>query len=87
MCFKTMIGIIDSGDVAEVKKVCSDIWIRDSTFRFKVVMPGSQELRDKFASILILKSDTQEMADKRGGWFIHKMKDAKVADYFWTKEC
>jgi len=85
--FKTMIGIINSSDVANVKKVCNDIWLKDSTFKFKTVMPGSSELRIKFASVLILTSDTKAMAEKRGGWFIHKMKDAKVADYFWTKEC
>lgn len=85
--FKTMIGIIDKGEVSKVKKVCNDIWLKDSTFKFKVVMPGSPELRNKFASILVLTSDTKSMADKRGGWFIHKMADAKVSDYFWTKEC
>jgi hypothetical protein len=85
--FKTMIGIIDESEIVKVKTVCNDIWLKDSTFKFKVVMPGSRELRKKFTSILILTSDTKEMADKRGGWFIHKMTDAKVSDYFWTKEC
>lgn len=87
MCFKTMIGIIDKHEVDKVKGVCSDIWAKDSTFHYKIVKPGTKELRDKFASVLILTSDTKSMADKRGGWFIHKMSDAKVSDYFWTKEC
>ena len=87
MCFNTMIGIIDKSEVARVRKVCEDIWVKDSSFKFKIVMPGSIELRAKFASILILKSETKDMANKRGGWFIHKMKDANISDYFWVKAC
>lgn len=86
-CFKTMIGIIDKDEVDKVRKVCDDIWIQDSSFRFKIVNPGTVELRKKFVSILILRSETKSMANKRGGWFIHKMKDAKISDYFWVKEC
>ena len=87
MCFNTMIGIIDKNEVAKVRKVCEDIWVKDSSFKFKIVMPGSIELRAKFASILILKSETKDMANKRGGWFIHKMTNANISDYFWVKEC
>ncbi len=28
---------------------------------------------------------TEEEANRRGGWFIHKCKNAKVAGYFWVK--
>lgn len=87
MCIKTMIGIPDINEISKLSKVCKDIYSKDTTFRYKIVLPKTTELKAKFSMILIIYSQTLEMANKRGGWIIHKMKDAKVADYFWTKEC
>lgn len=84
--YKTMIGIPNGGDLNPLRVVCKNIRLKDNTFKFRVII-AKGELAEKFKGILIIYSITKEMAEKRGGWFIHKMKDAKVADYFWTKEC
>ncbi len=86
-CFKTMVGIIEESEVQKIAKVCYDTSIKDSTFVHKIVRPRNPELKAKFKAILIVNSDTEEMANKRGGWLIHKMKDAKVSNYFWVKTC
>ncbi len=85
--FKTMIGVIEETEKPNLDIVCSDIRLKDSTFNYKIVRPKNKELIEKFKWILVVFSDSQEMANKRGGWLIHKMKDAKVSDYFWVKEC
>lgn len=80
--YVTKIGIIEESEVENVRTVCENIHKKDETFVFEIkdtVMP-------KFVKILSIYSDSKEMANKRGGWFKHKMKDAKVADYFWVRE-
>ncbi len=83
--FKTLIGVAD-GQTANVLKVCEDIKKRDSSFDYEIFKPTVPELREKFESLLVLYSATKEMANKRGGWFIHKCRGAKLANYFWVKE-
>ena len=87
MCYKTMIGIYNQSDRINVEKVCRDIANKDVTFKFKIVNPGTTELREKFNAVLIIRSLNEEIANKRGGWFIHKVKDARIANYFWVKPC
>ncbi len=47
--------------------------------------PQIESLKRKFESLLIIHSPTEEEANSRGGWFIHKCKNAKVSGYFWVK--
>ncbi len=83
--FKTIIGV-PRGETSKVVNICEDILKRDRTFYYQVVEPSVKELKEKFESLLILYSPTKEMANQRGGWFIHKLRDAQVASYFWVKE-
>ena len=87
MCFKTMIGIPDKNEEYKVEIVCRDVAEKDDTFEFKIVSPGTPDLRKKFSAVLIIYSPDKKTANSRGGWFIHKVRDAKVADYFWVKSC
>lgn len=87
MCVKTMIGIPDADEVFKVEIVCRDVEMGDSTFKYKIVRPGTPDLRKKFNKVLIIYSPNEKVANSRGGWFIHKMHDGIVADYFWTKSC
>lgn len=87
LCFKTIIGIPDSDETFKVEIVCRNVACGDDTFRFKIVKPGTPDLRKKFAKVLIIYSPDLKTANQRGGWFIHKVKDARVANYFWTKAC
>lgn len=87
MCFKTMIGILHGDSVPAVQTVCDDVSNRDETFRYRIVKPKDNELKKKFEAILIIYSDTKKEANSRGGWFIHSVRDAKLADYFWVKSC
>jgi hypothetical protein len=82
---KTVIGIL-RGQTNNVIKICEDIMKNDRTFHYQVVEPSVKELKEKFESLLILYSPTMKMANERGGWFVHKCRDAKVASYFWIKE-
>ncbi len=83
--FKTIIGI-PAGQTSNVIKICNDILKRDRAFYYELVEPSVKDLKEKFESLLILYSPTKKMANERGGWFIHKCRDAKLADYFWVKE-
>lgn len=85
--FKTMFGIIEASEVSKVNKVCLDISLKDSTFSYVIKKPRTLELIGKFVGILIIYSDSEEIANSRGGWFKHVMRDAKVSDYFWVKQC
>jgi len=85
--FKTMFGVIEESEINKLNKVCRDISLKDSTFSYVIKKPRAPELIKKFVGILIIYSDSEEMANKRGGWFLHVMKDAKVSDYFWIKIC
>ncbi len=85
--WKTMFGIIEESEINKLNKVCKDISLKDSTFSYVIKKPRAPELIKKFAGILIIYSDSEDMANKRGGWFLHVMKEAKVSDYFWTKVC
>lgn len=83
--FKTIIGV-PSGETSNIIKVCDDFLKKDRTCYFEIVEPSVKKLKEKFESLLIVYSPTKEMANKRGGWFIHKCRDAKLAGYFWVKE-
>ncbi len=83
--FKTMIGIME-GQIENVKKVCEGIKSRDQTFEYMIVEPEVPSIRRKFERLLIIHSNTNEEANRRGGWFIHCCKNAKVSSYFWVKE-
>lgn len=87
MCFKTMIGIPDENEKYRAEIVCKDVANGDNTFKYKIVSPGTPDLRKKFSAIIIIYSSSLKIANERGGWFIHKVRDAKVADYFWVKQC
>ena len=87
MCVKTMIGIPLEDEVYKVEIVCRDINAGDKTFKYKIVRPGTPDLRKKFSKVLIIYSPDLKTANSRGGWFIHSVHDAKVADYFWVKAC
>ena len=75
--FKTIIGVME-GQTDNIKK-------RDPTFEYSLMKPQVESLKRKFESLLIINSSTEEEANRRGGWFIHKCKNAKVAGYFWVK--
>lgn len=83
--FKTIIGI-PIGQTSNVIKICEDILKKDRTFYYEITEPSVNVLKEKFESLLILYSPTKKMANKWGGWFIHKCRNAKVASYFWVKE-
>ncbi len=83
--FKTIIGI-PPGQTENTLKVCSDIKKKDRSFNYELLEPKVAELKEKFENLLILYSDTEEMANKRGGWFKHKCRNAKLSPYFWVKE-
>ena len=80
--FVTKIGIIEEQEIEKVREVCENIQKKDETFIFEI----KDTKLPKFVKVLAIYSDSREMANKRGGWFKHKLKDAKVADYFWTRE-
>ena len=80
--FVTKIGIIEESEVEKVRTVCENIQKMDDTFIFEIKDTTFPE----FVKVLAIYSDSKEMANKRGGWIIHKMRDAKVADYFWVRE-
>ncbi len=82
--FKTMIGIMQ-GQTDNVKKVCEGIKGIDKTFEYMIVEPEVPSIKRKFERLLIITSTTKEDANRRGGWFIHKCKNAKVSNYFWVK--
>jgi hypothetical protein len=56
-----------------------------SDFEYSILNPQVESLKRKFESLLIIHSNTEEEANRRGGWFIHKCKNAKVSGYFWVK--
>lgn len=82
--FKANIGVL--GLDADIRKVCEDIKKRDKTFNYEL-KPARGKLGVKFNCVLVIYDETEEGVNKRSGWFIHKMKDAKVANYYWVREC
>jgi hypothetical protein len=83
--YKTIIGVLE-GQTDNTRKVCENIKKKDSTFGYKIIKPGVESLKDKFESLLIIYSQTEEEGNRRGGWFIHKCTNAKLSDYFWVKK-
>lgn len=79
--FMTMIGIADELEIPKAEKVCSDIKKNDNTFGYKI---RSTRIKG-FKAIIEVYSETKEMANERGGWFIHKCRNCKVASYFWVR--
>lgn len=84
MIFKTIIGIMNE-QTENVRRVCEDIRKKDPSFSYEIFEPTVAALREKFENLLVLYSPTKEEAQKRGGWFIHKCRGAKLPNYFWTK--
>lgn len=80
--YKANIGILDES-IDNVKKVCEDIKNKDSTFMYEI----KRSYLKNFKNVLVIMGDDKEDLEKRAGWFIHKMKNAKVSNYFWIKEC
>ncbi len=83
--FKTIIGI-PNGETTNVIKICKDIEQRDPTFSYEIFEPAIPKLREKFENLLVLYFPTKDIANRWGGWFKHKCRNAKLADYFWVKE-
>lgn len=83
--FKTIIGI-PPGQTENILKVCSDFKKKDSSLNYELFEPNVPELKEKFEKLLVLYSDTKEKANKLGGWFVHKCRNAKLSHYFWVKE-
>lgn len=79
--FRTMIGIESELEIPKVEKVCSDIKKNDNTFDYEIKKTRIK----KFKAVLTVYSETLEMANERGGWFIHKCRNCKVASYFWVR--
>lgn len=79
--FKTMIGIDSELEIPKAEKVCSDIKKNDNTFDYEIKKTRIK----KFKAVLVIFSETLEMANERGGWFIHKCRNCKVASYFWVR--
>ncbi len=73
------------GQTDNIKKICMTIKDKDPTFEYSIMKPQVEYLKCKFESLMIINSSTEEEANKRGGWFIYKCKNAKVAGYFWVK--
>lgn len=82
--YKAEIGI-EKDNTDKVRKVCEDIKKRDESFVYDIIKSHSVFL-GRFENILVI-FDTEEGVNSRAGWFIHKMKDAKVSDFFISKEC
>jgi hypothetical protein len=85
MIFKTIIGILN-GETENVRRVCEDIKKRDGSFSFEIFKPTVPELSEKFENLLVLYSSSRDAANRRGGWFKHKCRNAKLGSYFWVKE-
>lgn len=80
--WKTNIGILNVNEVPKIKDVCDRIKEQDGTFDYEI----KKTHIFKFVELLVLYSDTESMAHNRGLWFVKKMRDARVADYYWVKE-
>ncbi len=87
--YKAEIGI-KKDNTDKVRKVCEDIMKRDDSFVYEIINSHSVNSHSvfsgRFENILIIY-DTEESVNSRAGWFIHKMKDAEVSDFFISKEC
>lgn len=80
--YVTKVGIIEESEIEKVRTVCENIQKKDDTFIFEIKDTSFKN----FVKVLAMYSTSKEMANKRGGWIVHRMKDAKVADYFWVRE-
>jgi hypothetical protein len=81
--YKAYIGVIS--EKKEIEKVCEDIKKKDSTFSYEIRLPY-KNLRNKFKWFLLVFDGDKNSLNQRAGWFIHKMKNAKVADYYWVRK-
>lgn len=82
---KTVIGIL-WGETQKITRVCEDIKKRDNSFDYYIVKPTVKEIKAKFENVLVVLSDSEDEAKARGGWFIHRCKNARIPDYFWIKK-
>jgi hypothetical protein len=85
MMYKTVIGIL-RGETQKITQVCEDIKKRDSSFDYYIVKPTVKKIKAKFENVLVILSDSEHQAASRGGWFIHRVRNAKLPDYFWIKK-
>lgn len=79
--YVTKVGIIEESEIENVRIVCENIQKKDDTFIFEIKDTAFKN----FVKVLAVYSTSKEMANKRGGWLVHRMKEAKVADYFWVQ--
>ncbi len=70
--FKTIIGVME-GRTDNIKNMY-ELEDKDPTFEYSIMKPQIESLKRKFESLLIIHSSTEEEANSRGGWFIHKCK-------------
>jgi hypothetical protein len=77
--FKTFIGLRDNDEKSKLQKICEDIAKRDSSFKFSI--RGSR--LPQYTYILVVLSETQDQAFKRGGWLISKTGAAGLK--YWVK--
>jgi hypothetical protein len=83
--YRAIIGI-PRGETARVKKVCSDIKMKNPSFIYEIFSPTVPKIREKFENLLFLDSYSEEDVMRWAGWFVHLCKNAKVSDYFWVKK-
>ncbi len=70
---KTIIGVME-GQTDNIKKYVYELKDKDPTFEYSIMKPQIESLKRTFESPLIINSSTEEEANSRGGWFIHKYK-------------
>ncbi len=83
--YRAIIGI-PPGETANVKKVCSDIKVKDPSFIYEIFKPTVPEIRKKFENLLFLDSHSKAIVMRNAGWFLHRCKNARVSNYFWVKK-
>ena len=71
--YSTRVRIL--GNYKDVEKVCSDTKLKDATFIYDIT-----------PCYLTVYSDTEQIANHRGGWLIHKVKNCKLNKSFRVKE-
>jgi len=77
----TMLGI-DSDDLKQkLEKICSDIRVKDKTFKYRFY----EQKEGKYKFILAIGSESKDKAFMRGAWFVKKAQvDQKLL--YWVKQ-
>lgn len=82
--WKSTIGILDN-NTEQIKQVCDDISAKDKSFKYSI-QKASGVFINSFKDVLIIFDLSRESIDKRSGWLIHKMKNAKVGNFYIVRE-